>query len=163
GRRVREHPGLQADLQPRLAPAGPHRPELVRVCGGRLAPRFHPGRAKPPTRRVCEREPVGQAGHGGNRGPPLLEARRVGHPGDARFWKHGGIDYEGIARAAWKDIKEWRIVEGGSTITQQLVRNLYIGHNRTFGRKLKEVCLAMKLGDAWSKRRILKTYMNQVY
>ena len=82
---------------------------------------------------------------------------------DRRFWQHGGIDYEGIARAAWKDIKEWRIAEGGSTITQQLVRNLYIGHNRTFGRKLKEVCLAMKLGDAWTKQRILKTYMNQVY
>ena len=82
---------------------------------------------------------------------------------DRRFWKHGGIDYEGIARAAWKDLRNWSIVEGGSTITQQLVRNLYIGHNRTFSRKLKEVCLAMKLGDAWPKRRILKTYMNQVY
>ena len=82
---------------------------------------------------------------------------------DHRFWKHGGIDYEGIARAAWKDLRNWSIVEGGSTITQQLVRNLYIGRNRTFSRKLKEVCLAMKLGDAWPKQRILKTYMNQVY
>ena len=82
---------------------------------------------------------------------------------DHRFWKHGGVDYEGIARAAWKDLRNWSIVEGGSTITQQLVRNLYIGRNRTFSRKLKEVCLAMKLGDAWSKQRILKTYMNQVY
>nr|MBA3718366.1 transglycosylase domain-containing protein [Actinomycetota bacterium] len=78
---------------------------------------------------------------------------------DRRFWHHGGIDYEAIARAAWRDLQEWRIVEGGSTITQQLVRNLYIGRDRTFGRKLKEVCLAMKLGDSWPKRRILRTYM----
>jgi penicillin-binding protein 1A len=62
---------------------------------------------------------------------------------DRRFYHHGGVDYEAIARAAWRDLTEWRIVEGGSTITQQLVRNLYIGHKRTFGRKLKEVCLAM--------------------
>ncbi|HEX2428293.1 MAG TPA: biosynthetic peptidoglycan transglycosylase, partial [Gaiellaceae bacterium] len=82
---------------------------------------------------------------------------------DRRFFEHGGIDVEGIARAAVADIRAGEIVEGGSTITQQLVRNLYIGHNRTFSRKLKEVCLAMKLGDAWSKQRILKTYMNQVY
>src|SRR5204863_8658203 len=82
---------------------------------------------------------------------------------DRRFWKHGGVDYEGIARALWRDIRAGRIVEGRSTITQQLVRNLYIGHRRTFRRKLKEVCLSIKLSRAWSKSRILSTYMNQVY
>ena len=54
-------------------------------------------------------------------------------------------------------------MQGGSTITQQLVRNLYISNERTLQRKLKEACLAIKLNDAWSKQRILETYLNQVY
>ena len=82
---------------------------------------------------------------------------------DRRFYVHGGIDVEGIARAVWKNVNAGQVVEGGSTITQQLVRNLYIGRERTVERKLKEACLAIKLNDAWSKQRILATYMNQVY
>ncbi|HEY7198163.1 MAG TPA: PBP1A family penicillin-binding protein [Gaiellaceae bacterium] len=81
---------------------------------------------------------------------------------DKRFWDHGGLDYEGIIRAAVKNLEEGHIVEGGSTITQQLVRNLYIGQERSFERKIKEACLALKLNDAWSKQRILQTYLNQV-
>ncbi len=82
---------------------------------------------------------------------------------DRRFYQHGGLDVEGIARAVWKNVSAGEVVEGGSTITQQLVRNLYIGRERTVERKLKEACLAIKLNDAWSKSRILATYMNQVY
>jgi membrane peptidoglycan carboxypeptidase len=82
---------------------------------------------------------------------------------DRRFYEHGGIDVEGIARALWKNVNAGEVVEGGSTITQQLVRNLYISRERTVERKLKEACLAIKLNDAWSKSRILATYMNQVY
>jgi penicillin-binding protein 1A len=82
---------------------------------------------------------------------------------DRRFWKHGGVDYVAIGRALWRDIRAGQIVEGGSTITQQLVRNLYIGRKRTLRRKLKEVCLASKLNEAWSKRRILASYLNTVY
>jgi penicillin-binding protein 1A len=82
---------------------------------------------------------------------------------DRRFYEHGGIDVEGIARALWKNVNAGEVVEGGSTITQQLVRNLYIGRERTVERKLKEACLAIKLHDAWPKQRILATYMNQVY
>jgi penicillin-binding protein 1A len=82
---------------------------------------------------------------------------------DRRFLEHGGIDVEGIARAAVADIKAGAIVEGGSTITQQLVRNLYISRERTMQRKVKEACLATKLDGAWSKQRILTTYLNQVY
>ena len=82
---------------------------------------------------------------------------------DRRFYEHGGIDVEGIARALWKNVNAGEVVEGGSTITQQLVRNLYISRERTVERKLKEACLAIKLNDAWSKDRILATYMNQVY
>jgi penicillin-binding protein 1A len=82
---------------------------------------------------------------------------------DRRFYGHDGVDVEGIARALWKNVSAGQVVEGGSTITQQLVRNLYIGRERTVERKLKEACLAVKLDRAWSKNRILATYMNQVY
>jgi penicillin-binding protein 1A len=82
---------------------------------------------------------------------------------DRRFYEHGGIDPEGIARAIWADVKARKVVQGGSTITQQLVRNLYISNERTVQRKLKEACLALKLNDAWSKERILARYLNQVY
>jgi penicillin-binding protein 1A len=82
---------------------------------------------------------------------------------DHRFYEHGGVDYEGIARAAWKDLRAGHVVQGGSTITQQLVRNLYISKERTLKRKLKEACLAIRLSRARSKDWILGQYMNQVY
>jgi penicillin-binding protein 1A len=82
---------------------------------------------------------------------------------DRRFHDHGGVDLEGIARAAVADIRAGEIVEGGSTISQQLVRDLYISRERTVQRKLKEACLATKLDGAWSKHRILTTYLNRVY
>ena len=82
---------------------------------------------------------------------------------DRRFYDHGGIDAEGIARALWRDVKAGRVVEGGSTISQQLVRNLYISNERTVERKVTEACLAMKLDGAWSKERILTTYLNSVF
>jgi len=82
---------------------------------------------------------------------------------DRRFWQHGGVDYVGIARAAWKDLTAGKVVQGGSTITQQLVRNLYIGQEKTFNRKLKEACLAIKLSQKKSKEWILNTYLNSVY
>jgi len=82
---------------------------------------------------------------------------------DRRFYEHGGLDPEGILRALIADVRAGRIVQGGSTITQQLVRNLYIGKERTLRRKLVEACLAVRLSHAWSKDRILQAYMNQVY
>jgi penicillin-binding protein 1A len=82
---------------------------------------------------------------------------------DRRYWQHGAVDYVGIARAAWKDVTAGKVVEGGSTITQQLVRNLYIGQEKTFKRKLKEACLAIKLSRKRSKPWILNTYLNSVY
>jgi penicillin-binding protein 1A len=82
---------------------------------------------------------------------------------DRRYWRHGGVDYVGIARAAWKDLTAGKVVEGGSTITQQLVRNLYIGQEKTFNRKIKEACLAIKLSQKKSKPWILNTYLNSVY
>jgi penicillin-binding protein 1A len=82
---------------------------------------------------------------------------------DRRFYSHGGIDPKGIVRALWEDVRHGKVVQGGSTITQQLVRNLYISRERTIQRKLKEACLSVKLSERWSKRRILNAYENQVY
>jgi penicillin-binding protein 1A len=82
---------------------------------------------------------------------------------DKRFYEHGGIDYVGILRALWADVHAGKVVEGGSTISQQLVRNMYVGRERTFERKIKEACLAIKLSDRWTKNRILQTYLNTVY
>jgi penicillin-binding protein 1A len=82
---------------------------------------------------------------------------------DRDFYEHMGIDLSGIGRALVRNLEAGRIVEGGSTITQQLVRNLYIGNERSLTRKAKEACLAVKLDARWSKDKILETYLNQVY
>jgi penicillin-binding protein 1A len=82
---------------------------------------------------------------------------------DRRFYQHGGVDYVGIARAAWRDVTAGKVLEGGSTITQQLVRNLYTGQEKTFTRKIKEACLAIKLAQKWPKQKILDEYLNTVY
>jgi penicillin-binding protein 1A len=84
---------------------------------------------------------------------------------DRRFYQHGGLDIEGIARALVEDVKAGRVVQGGSTITQQLVRNLYVevGHERVLERKIREACLAVKLSQRWSKDKILEEYLNTVF
>jgi penicillin-binding protein 1A len=82
---------------------------------------------------------------------------------DRRFYEHGGLDYEGIIRAAVRNLESGHVVQGGSTITQQLVRNLYIGNERSLERKIKEACLARKVEAAHDKDWILATYLNQVY
>jgi penicillin-binding protein 1A len=83
---------------------------------------------------------------------------------DRRFWQHGALDYQGIARAVYADAQAGRVVQGGSTLTQELVRNLYIGSNeRTLARKVKEACLAQKLSGIWSKQQILSAYVNEVF
>jgi penicillin-binding protein 1A len=81
---------------------------------------------------------------------------------DQRFYQHGGIDYEGIIRAAIKNLEAGKAVEGGSTITQQLVRNLYVGRERTLQRKIREARLAEELEHKHSKRWILESYLNSV-
>jgi penicillin-binding protein 1A len=84
---------------------------------------------------------------------------------DGRFWRRrGALDYEAIARAALANVKARRVVEGGSTITQQLVRYRYLARRGvTLERKLEEACLAVELEGAWPKRRILETYLNLVF
>jgi penicillin-binding protein 1A len=81
---------------------------------------------------------------------------------DERYYKHKGVDYEGVVRAAIKNLKSGKAVQGGSTITMQLVRNLYIGDKRTFKRKIREAKLAQQLEDRRTKRQILTQYLNDV-
>jgi penicillin-binding protein 1A len=82
---------------------------------------------------------------------------------DRRFYHHGGVDPVGILRALVADVSAGHIVQGGSTITQELVRNLYLTREQTLRRKVVEACLAVKLSRAWSKQRILTSYLNDVY
>lgn len=82
---------------------------------------------------------------------------------DERFFTHHGVDPQGIARAMVQNIKAGAIVEGGSTITQQLVKNAYRRNERTYSRKLSEAALAWQLEERWDKDRILTEYLNTVY
>jgi penicillin-binding protein 1A len=83
---------------------------------------------------------------------------------DARFWQHGALDYQGILRALYQDLSKGHIVQGGSTITQELVRNLYIGNSqRTLSRKIKEACLATKVFQKNTRKQILADYLNEVF
>jgi penicillin-binding protein 1A len=82
---------------------------------------------------------------------------------DRRFYSHGGVDPVGILRALVADVSAGRIVQGGSTITQELVRNLYLSREQTLQRKVVEACLAIKLARVWPKDTILNAYLNDVY
>ena len=82
---------------------------------------------------------------------------------DERFFKHGGIDPIGIVRAAITDISKGKIVQGGSTITQQLAKMVFLSPQRTIERKLKEIELAKKLEENLTKEEILELYLNYVY
>jgi penicillin-binding protein 2A len=82
---------------------------------------------------------------------------------DSRFYDHNGIDYKGIARAMLTNLRLGEIVEGGSTLTQQLVKITLLEPDRTYIRKLKEFFLAKEVEDTYSKDEILEMYLNQVY
>lgn len=82
---------------------------------------------------------------------------------DARFYEHNGIDLQGIARALMKNVSKGEMVQGGSTITQQLIKNKFLTSERTLDRKLKEASLAMEFEKKYSKRQILEMYFNEIY
>lgn len=82
---------------------------------------------------------------------------------DGDFYHEGALDYLAIARAAWADLTHLSPVQGGSTITQQTARILFLNHDKTLSRKLKELVIAEHLNRAWSKRRILDVYLNRIY
>jgi penicillin-binding protein 1A len=82
---------------------------------------------------------------------------------DKTFWKNPGIDVGGVSRAFVENLTSGKISQGGSTITQQLVKNRILGNKRDLQRKAKELILAYRLNDKYSKREILKQYLNTVY
>jgi penicillin-binding protein 1A len=82
---------------------------------------------------------------------------------DTRFYSHPGIDYRGVARALYRNLRAGKVLEGGSTLTQQLAKVLFLTPERSYARKLKETALALKIEQRYTKREILSLYLNQIY
>jgi len=82
---------------------------------------------------------------------------------DARFYSHAGIDYLGVLRAAWANFRAGRVVQGGSTITQQVAKLLLVGNERSLARKVREAMLAHRIEQRLTKDQILGIYVNHVY
>ncbi len=82
---------------------------------------------------------------------------------DRRFYSHRGIDYRGVARAFVRNVRAGKIMEGGSTLTQQLAKVLFLTPERKYTRKLKEMALALKIEQSYTKNEILTMYLNQIY
>jgi penicillin-binding protein 1A len=82
---------------------------------------------------------------------------------DRRFFEHRGVDLRAIGRAVWQDVTQQGVVQGGSTITQQFIKNTYVRNQRSIGRKLREAALAWQLEQQWSKKKILTAYLNTIY
>jgi len=94
--------------------------------------------------------------------PPLLRAG-IKLIEDRRFDQHHGVDARGIMRAIWANIRARRVVQGGSTLTQQLVKNYFLSDEQSLGRKLTEAIMALRLESHFSKDDILVAYLNEVY
>jgi penicillin-binding protein 1A len=82
---------------------------------------------------------------------------------DRRYFEHSGVDVRAIGRAVWADVSKQGVVQGGSTITQQFIKNTYVKNQRSIGRKLREAALAWQLEQQWSKKKILTAYLNTIY
>ncbi|MEM6794785.1 MAG: PBP1A family penicillin-binding protein [Acidobacteriota bacterium] len=82
---------------------------------------------------------------------------------DANFLEHPGLSLRGILRAAWTNFRANEVRQGGSTLTQQLVKNIYLSHERRWGRKAQEALLALLLEARYEKRTILQAYLNEIY
>lgn len=82
---------------------------------------------------------------------------------DAAFFKHSGLSLRGMARAAWANLRDREVQQGGSTLTQQLVKNVFLTHERTLARKLREIVLAVLVDWRYDKQRILNGYLNEIY
>ena len=94
--------------------------------------------------------------------PPYLPAAAVAVE-DRRFYRHAGLDIIGIARAIWVNLQAGQLVQGGSTITQQVAKNLFLTNARTFRRKVQEVLLTLWLERQFTKQEILEIWLNRVY
>jgi penicillin-binding protein 1A len=94
--------------------------------------------------------------------PPVVRHAFVAAE-DARFYSHGGVDYLGIVRAAFANLRAGHVVQGGSTITQQVAKLLIVGKERSIGRKVREAMLAHRIEGVLGKDQILGIYLNHVY
>ncbi len=94
--------------------------------------------------------------------PPLLPKGLILIE-DRRFYKHNGVDPRAILRATAANLAAGHVVQGGSTITQQLVKNFYLDNRQTYGRKFNEAIMALLLESHFGKQEILETYINEVY
>ena len=94
--------------------------------------------------------------------PPIVQSALIAAE-DRKFLKHGGIDPLGIVRATWADVRHKGATQGGSTITQQYVKQVYVGSDPTLWRKLREAVIAIKLERKLDKHQILERYLNTVY
>lgn len=94
---------------------------------------------------------------------PLFLQKAVVAVEDSRFYEHSGIDLRGIARAVVKDVVKGRLAEGGSTITQQLIKNKYLSSEKTIDRKVNEGLMAIEYEKKYSKQQILEMYLNEIY
>ncbi len=162
---------LAVRLRPAPTPAG-------RRGAGLLEARFHRGRL---LSLAWEGRAVGEAGLEPRvlatfYGPDLRERRPVPlaeipehlvnavlAAEDAGFFRHAGLSLSGILRAAWVNLRGGEVRQGGSTLTQQLVKNLFLTHERTFARKLREAALALLIDLRYDKRSILHAYLNEIY
>lgn len=94
---------------------------------------------------------------------PLTMQQTIIAVEDNRFYQHAGFDIEGILRAMLVNMQTGDFTEGGSTITQQLVKNLFLSQDKTYGRKAEEVVLAIDMELRYSKEEILEMYLNSIY
>ena len=94
--------------------------------------------------------------------PPVVQQAVIAAE-DRNFFKHGGVDPLGIVRATFNDLTGKGALQGGSTITQQYVKNTYVGRSRTLTRKIREAIIAIKLERKFDKRTILERYLNTIY
>jgi len=81
---------------------------------------------------------------------------------DARFYQHGGVDFQSIVRSLWADITSQSKAQGASTITQQLIRSVYLNNQKTLGRKIREIVLSIELERRYSKDQIFDWYLNEI-
>ena len=163
---------IEIHRRPHLGPHGPVPAAFVRVRlrRGRIVALSDAADRRIPV-FTCEPELLG-AFHG-----PELEDRRplplaefpdrlvdaVLSAEDARFRNHSGLDLRAILRAAWVDVTGTGRIQGGSTITQQVIKNLLLGHQRTIFRKAREAILALYVERRLPKTRILEIYLNEIY
>jgi penicillin-binding protein 1B len=168
----RQGTALEIWRRAHLGPDGPVAQGFVRVEGGRGGASTLTGERGAPVRSFAL-EPVRL---GAFRGPVLMERRPLGlkefplrlvqavlAAEDARYLDHGGVDPVGVARAAWHNVVSDGPLQGGSTITQQVIKNRVVGADRTVERKLREALLAAYVEQKVTKERILEIYLNEVY